>query len=265
MRAWSAAQATLPLTRAYGGHYFSAEQAVWIVSFRATVPRGSDRTVALAALIAAASQCIAAPGHTAQPFQPTRSAVEFLKDAWLRDIAVRISTCLIVLSKQYAQKLGAARVADANEIADAVEPHDLVFVDPPYSAVQYSRFYHVLESIARGLRGDVSGIGRYPDAAYRPKSRYSLKSDAEDALNQLLFLLSAKGARVILTFPDHECSNGLSGDIVRAIARTYFHIREHSINSRFSTLGGRGSGDDKVARRSARHDASELMLLLSPR
>ncbi|MGE3425025.1 MAG: DNA adenine methylase [Dehalococcoidia bacterium] len=170
-----------------------------------------------------------------------------------------------MLSKQYAQKLGAARVADANEIADAVEPHDLVFVDPPYSAVQYSRFYHVLESIARGLRGDVSGIGRYPDAAYRPKSRYSLKSDAEDALNQLLFLLSAKGARVILTFPDHECSNGLSGDIVRAIARTYFHIREHSINSRFSTLGGRGSGDDKVARRSARHDASELMLLLSPR
>ena len=44
-----------------------------IDAFRASLPRSEpSRTIALAALIRAASKCAAAPGHTAQPFQPTR-------------------------------------------------------------------------------------------------------------------------------------------------------------------------------------------------
>ncbi len=266
MRDWCAARVGLPLTRAYGGHYFSPVQSVWIDALRATLPdTGVNRTVALAALIKASSQCVAAPGHTAQPFQPTRTAVRYLKEAWLRDPVVRVSGWLKALAEQHARKLGAARVADAIEIATNVGPGDLVFLDPPYSGVQYSRFYHVLESITRGHCGDVSGVGRYPEACHRPKSAFSLVTKSEEALEQLLFLVSVNGARAILTFPDHECSNGLSGDTVRAIARAHFKVKENSVQSCFSTLGGRGTGEDKVARRKARHEASELMLLLSPR
>ena len=156
-------------------------------------------------------------------------------------------------------------MADAVEMAHNVGRGDLVFLDPPYSSVQYSRFYHVLESIARGECGEVSGVGRYPEPCRRPKSAFSLVTQSEEALDQLLFLVSANGASAILTFPDHQCSNGLSGASVRAIARAHFRLRENSIKSRFSTLGGRGTGDDKVARRKARHEASELMLLLNPR
>jgi 16S rRNA G966 N2-methylase RsmD len=266
MRAWCAAQADLPLTRAYGGHYFSPVQSLWIDALRAALPESEPgRTVALAALIRASSQCIAAPGHTAQPFQPTRTAVHFLQDAWLRDPILRVCSWLKIIAEQHARKLGAARVADAIEIANDVGPGDLVFLDPPYSGVQYSRFYHVLESISRGESGEVSGVGRYPQACRRPRSAFSLVTKSEEALNQLLFLVATNGATAVLTFPDHECSNGLSGTSVRAIARAYFRVRENSIRSRFSTLGGRGAGDDRVARRKARREASELMLLLTPR
>jgi len=266
MRTWCAERITLPLTSAYGGHYFSPSQGIWIDALRATLPEdNTSKTVALAALIHAASHCAASPGHTAQPFQPTRTAARYLKEAWLRDPLSRVAKYLKILSAQHARTPGAARVADANEVAGYLGEGDLVFLDPPYSGVQYSRFYHVLESIARGRPGEVTGIGRYPDQAFRPKSSYSLVTESEEALNQLLFLLSTTGASAILTFPDHACSNGLSGNSVREIARAHFKVRENSVKSKFSTLGGRGSGKHKVARREARHDASELILLLRPK
>ena len=123
----------------------------------------------------------------------------------------------------------------------------------------------MLETIAWGQCGKVSGVGRYPDRALRPKSRFSLVSESNQALEELLAKVSAKGARAILTFPDHQCSNGLSGEDVQRIAKKHFKVIEKAVPSRFSTLGGRGTGDNKVAKRKARHDASELVLLLRPR
>jgi len=263
-RRWCSRQSNrLPVVRAYGGHYFSPHQALWIDALRATLPIArAEKTLALAALIRAASQCVAAPGHTAQPFQPTRTAAPFLKDAWVKDVKTRVKSTLTSLSSQFAKQIGAARIADANSVAEGLKVGDLVFLDPPYSGVQYSRFYHVLETIARGRCGKVTGVGRYPDQDLRPKSRFSLVSESHRALDELLTKVSKKGARAILTFPDHQCSNGMSGDDVRRIAKKHFRVIEKAVASKFSTLGGRGTGTDKVAKRQARHNASELVLLL---
>jgi adenine-specific DNA-methyltransferase len=68
----------LPIAKAYGGHYFSPKQALILDALRSTMPLDpAERSVALAALISAASECAASPGHTAQPFQPTRKGAEF--------------------------------------------------------------------------------------------------------------------------------------------------------------------------------------------
>src|SRR5437763_3889963 len=83
IREWCSRRRKLPITRAYGGHYFSARQAVQIDALRASLPCAKrSRTVALAALIRAASRCAAAPGHTAQPFQPTRTGKKHLAASW---------------------------------------------------------------------------------------------------------------------------------------------------------------------------------------
>src|SRR5205807_1746758 len=109
----------------------------------------------------------------------------------------------------------------ANVIAQDIKKNDLVFIDPPYSGVHYSRFYHVLESIARGTAGEISGVGRYPSAKRRPRSRYSVQTESRDALNNLLETIAMRGAKVILTFPGHKCSNGLSGYSIQKIAEKY--------------------------------------------
>lgn len=265
-RVWCDEQASLPITKAYGGHYFSPHQAVWIDVLRTSLPsREPVKTVALAALIQAASQCAAAPGHTAQPFQPTRTAKCFIEEAWNKNIVEKTKAAFELLASQFAQRPGKAKVADANQAARSLQERDLVFIDPPYSGVHYSRFYHVLETIAQGSCGPVTGVGRYPACELRPRSRYSVKSESAEALGDLLETVAFHGARAVLTFPDHNCSNGLSGKSVHEIAAKHFWVRKQQVDSKFSTLGGTGDHRGNEAGRSPRKHAQELILVLKPR
>lgn len=247
-----------PIARAYGGHYFSPWQSAWLDALRVSLPTDAAyRNVGLAALIQAASRCAASPGHTAQPFKPNETAGPFLIEAWQRDLPALVMSRLKEIAPRAAKIRGHAYCADALSIADQARPGDLAFVDPPYSGVHYSRFYHVLETVARGRVGEVAGIGRYPPTVERPSSSFSMKTTAQKAFDELLALLAQRGASVIITFPASKASNGLSGDDVKELAAEHFRIEEEKVSSRFSTLGG----DTK--HRAARQDADELILTLS--
>jgi adenine-specific DNA-methyltransferase len=251
---------TGPMWRAYGGYYYSPSQAAIFDSLSRSLPdRGPARWVCSAALLIAASQCVASPGHTAQPFSSSRTAGPFLREAWLRNPINYIRIALRELATKYARVKGTAKVANASRVAAFLNASDLVFVDPPYSGVHYSRFYHVLETLARGGCGPVSGSGRYPPPNERPISRFSQKSQSKSAIDRLLRVLSVVGCKVIVTFPSDECSNGLSGGLVIQSAETYFRIEKMLVKTRFSTLGGNGQN------RGARKDTKELMLVLRPR
>ena len=254
------ANATTTTTAAYGGHYFSPLQAIYLDALRTSLPpRRPHRMVALAALIQTASACSASPGHTAQPFGPTRSAEPYLRHLWSLNILQRVRSHADFLSAISAKKEGVALTCDANVVASNLTETDLVFIDPPYSSVHYSRFYHVLETIARGGHVRVSGIGRYPPQELRPRSRYSLPSQAGFALHQLLETIGRCGAGVIVTFPAGRASNGLSGSQVIEIARKWFKVNYVKVKSRFSTLGG------NTRNRSARVRSEELLLSLDPK
>lgn len=265
-RDWCAQRRGRVVTRAYGGHYFSPAQAIWIDALRSTLPADEPASmVALAALIEAASYCAAAPGHTAQPFQPTRTAKPFLIDAWARSVANRVEVVFGDLCKRHAMVQGNAVVASAVDLIPQFKKGDLIFIDPPYSGVHYSRFYHVLETIATGTCYEVSGVGRYPDSEFRPKSDFSVKTKSKKALDDLLGGIAEQGASAIVTFPAHDCSNGLSGAIVRETAAKYFSVEEKIVSSKFSTLGGTSGTSAKGSERAARKPAQELILHLRPK
>jgi len=187
-----------------------------------------------------------------------------LIEAWSRDVVSRTKDIYEGLSSQHAKQAGKAIVRDAKVAVASLRKGDTVFIDPPYSGVHYSRFYHVLETVALGECGEVSGTGRYPDSSLRPVSKFSIKTKAPKALDDLLQAVAKKEAKAILTFPNHQCSNGLSGDLVREIGQRHFQIIEKVVGSRFSTLGGQASGSDKIGR-AARLEAEELILTLIPK
>jgi adenine-specific DNA methylase len=169
------------------------------------------------------------------------------------------------IAKDSVRRCGSAHKGDANTEAKMLRKDDVIFIDPPYSGVHYSRFYHVLETIARGDCGKVSGKGRYPPPIERPWSRYSVSSEARKALSELFQSVSACRARTIVTFPVHKCSNGLSGRIVRNEAKKYFKIEEQKVKSRLSSLGGIGKERGGATARAARMRAKELILVLRPK
>ena len=248
-----------PVWNSYGGHYFSPTQALTLDYMLKYLPlEEPDRTVCLAAMISAASKCAASPGHTAQPFQPTTTARKFVQEAWRKDPILLAQMALREICPQHARVIGKSLIADAVEIASDLKPGDLVFIDPPYSGVQYSRFYHVLETIARGVCDKVTGVGRYPPFKDRPQSAFSNKSQSVSALQELFEALASTGATVIFTFPSGECSNGLSGEIILQIAKDRFEVTARSINGRFSTLGGNNRY------RASRKTSNELILLMKP-
>jgi adenine-specific DNA methylase len=169
------------------------------------------------------------------------------------------------VAAQFAKKVGKATVGDANAMAKTLRATDLVFIDPPYSGVHYSRFYHVLETIAQGKCGEVSGIGRYPIPSLRPQSKYSASTSSHKALDELFELVAKRRAKAIVTFPVRACSNGLSGKVVREIADEHFRVRQRIIRSKFSSLGGTGKERNGKIHRKARRGTNELILFLTPR
>lgn len=249
-----------PFVRAYGGHYFSIEQAWQIGELRATLPaRNPHARVCLAALISAASRCSASPGHTAQPFQPTEKALPHIESIWARDLLREVESGLRSISALHATYRGEALVADANKFATSLRGDEVVFIDPPYSAAQYSRFYHVLEAVAIGGFPEVSGAGRAPRLTERKRSEFSTVSGAKLAFSILLETLGDAGCRVVVTFPQNRASNGLSGLEIAELGGRWFDVDSTVSSASFSTLGGNGTG------RSARHQTNELVITMFPK
>jgi len=246
------------LSAAYGGYYFSPSQAVWFDALRSTLPIANQK-IALAALIQAASSCAASPGHTAQPLGLRDEALPHIAAAWSRDPGTLVHKSLKTSALHSVLVNGKALRSDAVNVAAQISETDIAFIDPPYSAVQYSRFYHVLEAIAIGKTGQIEGNGRYPPRSERPQSRFCKLTESSLALHELLQTIAATGAQAIITFPAGEASNGLSGAQVEAIAHQFFRIRTKKISSIFSTMGG----NDK--NRKPRHQTSELVLHLTSR
>jgi adenine-specific DNA-methyltransferase len=255
-----ASDAQAPIMNAYGGHYFSPMQCLAFDALRRNLPVDEpQRSVCLAALIGAASKCAAAPGHTAQPFTPSVTSESSIREAWKKDPFAVAYQELRDICHRSANKIGEARVGDAVAIATTLNRDDLVFVDPPYSGVHYSRFYHVLETLTLGNGVKVTGVGRYPPIEQRPQSAFSNKSQSTAAVTDLIEGLADSRCTALFTFPNSECSNGLSGQTIRGLAEKCFRVTAKVVPGSFSTLGGNN------LKREARLKTEELILILEPK
>ena len=248
-----------PLTKAYGGHYYSPAQALILDALRQTVPEHiRHRDVAMAALVEAASLAAAAPGHTAQPFQPTETSAPYIAEAWKRDPYTLVRTAVVEIASMAAQTTGSGIVADFNKTISLLKAGDVVFADPPYSGVHYSRFYHCLETITRGTEFEPEGVGRYPSIRERPSSAFSKKSESLKAAHQLLQKCHDIRATLILTFPEKGSNGLLARDFTDFGKNIFSYVKTETVKSDFSTLGGNKKN------REARQECNELIMCFIP-
>ena len=131
-----------------------------------------------------------------------------------------------------------AHLTDATALARELGPVDLVYIDPPYNARQYSGYYHVPEVIARGwfdgelpLRGKTGLL-----ASEGQRSAWCSPRRVRHALTELL---AATGARHVLIsynseglLPDADLRSVLAAASadgkVRRFSKTYRRYRADS-------------------------------------
>ena len=214
------------ISATYAGTYFGIKQALTLEQLRSRIdgvaPSGDPATLwvragLLTALCSAASAAVFSAGkHFAQPhrLRPGKD-LTFHAQRALKDRAVDVAEVFRLAAKEVEGRAanGNAQHEAGQRLVEDVSASDLieravtaVYADPPYTAQQYSRFYHVLEVLTSGVpvrlqrvKGQVTS-GLYPDNKYL--SPYSSRQQAPAGFRHLLTTARDADAHVILSYSD---------------------------------------------------------------
>jgi hypothetical protein len=259
---------TLPyslFTAYFANVFFGIRQAVEIDSFRYGIDQlpEHERRWALGALIAAVSDLATTfGGHFAQP--RVRSPEE-LSDRLAQRLVEQRS---LSVAHEFTFRL-LRLAADSERSARAVEtvpgpwrhaleafaemkPADapaLVYVDPPYQRDEYSRYYHVLETLVRYDYPSVTGRGLLPDK--RAGERF-----ASEFFSRRAEEIASRCADVICEVLERGCtcmwsySNAGAANVLDVIAlvldRRGCAIESYSAAHRHRKHGAGGGGTQPV-------------------
>ncbi len=234
--------------------YFSTRQAMELDALRYAIDLHADTDPAtldwtLAAWLETAAALVNGPGHTAQFLRPnTPQAFSRIRRQWQRSPLGEYSRRLA----DEAQPVGTYRWRRANRVlsedvnillsSDALPRVAGVYADPPYRNEQYSRYYHVLETLARYQFDGSVGLGRYPRLDCRIRSDFSQRRTVVDAFRTMFRLCASRGLSMVLSYP----ATGLLEEVGTSpseLAQDYLHLGGTvSAELKHSTMGAsRGS------------------------
>lgn len=236
----------------FGGGYLSLTQAIEVDSIRFAIDRldsDVDRDWLLSAWLAAIGAVINAPGHTAQFLKPnTEQTFKRVRRCWLRSVwrvfLDRASDLVQVGDGEWRSK-NLVFVSDALTLLKNGVPDDLglIYADPPYTRDQYSRYYHVYESLYRYDFPECSGMGRYPTGRF--STDFSVRGRVRTAFESMLEQFQALRVPYIISYP----RDGLleqTGTSLRTLLQAYgatVDVHEHVGD--LSTLGAAGGEPKK--------------------
>lgn len=234
----------------YASTYFGVRQAVEIDSLRYAIERAlpKNRDLYLYALIQACSHCAAAPGHFAQYLVPRDQAnTMYIARMRRRSIVGRFWTALTAMAipacldragnsvhcgdaTSYLQTLAVSTPDDLDEL--------VIYADPPYSRAQYSRYYHVLETLVLYDYPGATGKGRYREDRF--ETDFSRAAQVEREMDEFLQAAAATGAPLYLSYPRNGLLFGRKDANLRDLLRKHYPSVRLAMTRplNHSTMGG---------------------------
>ncbi|WEV78816.1 DNA adenine methylase [Janibacter cremeus] len=253
------------LTRYYGGVYFSYRQAVALDSLRHAIriADGDERdATAIAALLGVASDLVSTAGsHFAQPIRPRTAAGEFKRN-WITPVMrFRKGQALPAFEAWLAKYASlsptpfdctAVQADYQSTLATLGSEVGVIYADPPYTRDHYSRFYHVLETIALDDDPGITqaqGSSQPSRGLYREKrhqSPFSIRTQVTMAFRELFANARRLDVPLVLSYSPMSAGTKarpetrlMSIDDLTSIASEYFAdvrttVVESSSHSRFN-------------------------------
>jgi adenine-specific DNA-methyltransferase len=239
-------------TKRYACLYFSTAQAIEIDSVRRAADHllehkqltGDEHRWLILALALAMNRCTTSTGHFAQPLAPKASNASRVANQRSRSILLEALNALDELrplgSKKWrsANRVYRSSAADLlSFLAEAETCPAVVYADPPYTDDQYSRYYHLYETLVLYDYPQCAGRGRYrPD---RATSDFCLPSRVHIAFDALIRAASETGSDLVISYPESGLMINSRAELTTMIQRHYGKEPQViNICHSHSTMGG---------------------------
>lgn len=194
-------------TKNYSGTYWSCDQCVWIDSLRAVAEDYKGTTAYFAiisSLIYAMSYASQSTGHFAQYREVTKQNVLdillYRKKEILPLFEKKLEELISLLNTTPVHSMTATSL-DYLDCLRIIPENTIVYADPPYSAVHYSRFYHVIETLVRYDHPHLEYKGRYRDD--RHQSPFDKRSEVAEAFRLLFKAVDERKSHLVLSYSDN--------------------------------------------------------------
>lgn len=209
--------------RCYSGTYWSYEQCRHIDAIRAVCEqyRGNCMYEAMmASLIYAMSYSSQSTGHFAQYRTLTEKNYQDVLQYRMKNVFVmflkKLKELLTTLRYPHTHTLRTSSL-DYEDCITTLQPSTIVYADPPYSSVHYSRFYHVLETLVKYDNPKVEYKGRYRENRYQ--SPFDQRTKAKEAFRRLFQKIDQQQCHLLLSYSDNAM---VPIDELKEIARDVF-------------------------------------------
>ena len=218
------------MTTYYSNIYFGLRQAIMLDALRAAIQdiagdagvSEKKRTHYLSALLHVASISTSSTSHFAQPRHLRKDSelkamarrrqrdirelfLDFSADLKRRVAEVEHREGNRAFARDYREFLKSRR--DAEEAFEFPAGVDLIYLDPPYTADNYSRFYHALEALASydypTLASGADGVplrGRYPEIRHRFQSGFCRPATVESEFRRVAAASARAGAKLVISY-----------------------------------------------------------------
>jgi len=250
----------------YSHTFFSLRQAIEIDSLRYAISLVEDklrRSVYLSALMSAINKAVSSTGHFAQHLNP-HSTSSVLRIVKYREISVlkkfiekladfqKLHICQ--KSENEVYNLDYRDLVISLKKTGKLDDVGLIYIDPPYTSAQYSRYYHIPETLVKydypfltaSRQHDGVSTGRYRND--RHNSTFSHITSAEKSFDELFKLLSENSkATLAVSYSDNSLVSPI--DELIKIAEKYYKVSNvkngyiHSAQGSKFTSNGKGAKD----------------------
>lgn len=226
----------------YSGTYWSFEQCLWIDALRIAAEEYYSKPAyypILSSIMFAMAYNAQSTGHYAQ-YRDANNV------ASMDDIIVYRNKKILPYFKKKLKELiestgenlfnHTVTSLDYIDCLDSIPKGTLVYADPPYTFVHYSRFYHALETLVRYDYPDVLFKGRY--RTDRHQSPFCKKTTVIHAFREMFEKIGEKRSKLLLSYSNTgmvSLEDILS--ILKNVLGNEYDIYTKEVDYKHSTMG----------------------------
>jgi adenine-specific DNA-methyltransferase len=240
-------------TITFADGYFGFSQAIDIDSIRFAIDYAFDKkqidseqkTWLVIGLCSACLKCATTTGHFAQYLTPNETNLAYFLRKRQRDIwtawVESLEELIPIGSKQWRRQNRAFYGDSAHFLRSLAtdlrrKRPSVIYADPPYTDDQYSRYYHVWETLLLYDYPNSIGKGRYREARFN--TDFSRKTGVVAAFDDFIASSHRLKADLIISYPENGLLHKVGGDLRKLLKKHYSRVDiSRPIPHQHSTMG----------------------------